>query len=183
MHDVNLVGKTASILAMAVLGFLDTSIAASQPIHWREISCSDSRLVAPVDAKCEAAGPFGSSDGHAQFDGWLVRSDKPYTHIRMSESRTSVGHIRFDLILVDWLKRMDDRARSAKTFFDRRRFEDADYVLFVSDRAEECVGFRRGGTARSVGYKWTVTGVQCLPRGTPLGDAEAAAFMRVARRN
>ena len=175
------VNKHWGMLAFAWATLAAATTSAQDAYKWGDIDCAQSRIVPLSNGKCRATNVVSGGDtAGGQFQRWSVQSSTPYTHVSLHESLIPNSYIRTTQTGPEYLKSANQRAKSASSISEAKRYSDADFYLFRAND-EECVGFRRYGPSRSVGYAWIMAGVTCAPKGTPLAQARIAEFIDSAR--
>jgi hypothetical protein len=164
---------------IAVLSTMGLSDARAQGTYnWSDIDCAQSRLVATSGAKCRGTNVVsGGVTADGQFQRWSIVGSQPYSHVYLHESLNSNSYITTRETTVDFLKWMNQRAKSASDMTGPNKHGGADYYLFKTKDGEDCAGFRRFGPSRSVGYAWVMGGIICSPKGTALAPAQITAFI------
>jgi hypothetical protein len=148
---------------------LPCAAVAQDAYKWADIDCAQSRIVPLPGVKCRATNVVsGGASAGGQFQRWAILGNQPYLHVYVAESLESNSYIRTTQTGPDYLSGMNQRAKSAAgAMSEAQRHGGADYYLFKAND-EDCVGFRRYGPSRSLGYAWIMGGVTCAPKGTAL---------------
>ncbi|MEK7994679.1 MAG: hypothetical protein AAB403_12815 [Planctomycetota bacterium] len=173
-----LIGLASASVALLTFG----DAVAQDAYKWSDIDCGQSRLVPIAGAKCRATNVVSGGDGAGgQFQQWSIQGTGSYVNIRLHEGLAGASYIHTKQTGVEYLKARDSRAKGSPDMGTAARHGDADYYLFKASGGEECVGFRRYGPSRSMGYAWIMGGVMCAPKGSALTPAQANAFIDSAR--
>jgi hypothetical protein len=78
---------------------------------------------------------------------------------------------------MDMLKNVSPQGRKGVTFSQPSQRDGVDFVTFVSDAGDSCVGVLRGVHPQDRGYKMYVLASRCVPASTKASDADIAAFI------
>lgn len=155
----------------------------AQTVKWSEIDCASSRIEPLPGLKCRSTGSTPNSWG-APYLQWSVAGPTPgkyYTHLFLSEGATAANAVSVRHSLVDQLKRMNQRAENGTDFDGGGRYQETDWITFKNPQANYCVGFRRLGDSRRMGFAWVLVGIRCWGAKHQPTTAQAYQFMDEAR--
>jgi len=157
--------------------------ALAQTVTWSEIDCASSRIEPLPDLKCRSTGSVPNPWG-GTYRWWSVAGPTRgsyYTHLFLSEGATAADAVSVRHSLVEHLKWMNPRAENGTDFGDGGRYRETDWMTFRNARANHCVGFRRLGDSRRMGFAWVLAGMRCWAAKQQPTTAQAHQFMDEAR--
>jgi hypothetical protein len=172
--------RIAAMLAAAL-----PAAAAAQPAPvWSTVDCARSRIAPLAEAACGSTGPgsFGDVAG-GPGQRHVVRGITPegYVAITLSEGAESGAYVLSRLDPVGYLKIVDRRAADGSEWAQGTARDGAAYHTFRSSVGEACVGFRKVGERRSLGYAWMMHALLCAPAGRLLEPEGIERFLAAAR--
>jgi hypothetical protein len=174
-----------SLLAIAGTAGFPLSAKAQEKEVWSDINCSQSKLVTPAGLRCRStqiyaggsriasgSGPNGLSQDWATI-GRLDGSKLYYFGKEAMAERSSI----FPYVLTDAIKSLSPQGRGAKNMSESMKMGTSDYIRFVSESGEACVGIKKEGPARRQGFQWIVIASKCAAKGKSISDEEIDRFM------
>jgi hypothetical protein len=175
-------GRWLGAIALAML--VSTPAAAQEALVWSEVDCARSRIVPISGAICRGTNAGAGSEmagGVGQRHSLRGGTPFGYVSVVMSEGTAGQACVLTLKSTVDYLKLIDVRAAGASGWSGVTKYGDAEYATFKSSEGEECVGFRKLGERRNLGYAWMMHGLLCAPKEQTLQDAQMIRFIDDAR--
>jgi len=162
---------------------LSATQGLAQTVTWSEIDCASSRIEPLPGLKCRSTGSVANPWGGRHLL-WSVAGPTPgsyYSHLFLSEGATAADAVSVQHSLVDHLKWMNQRAENGTDFGGGGRYRETDWITFKNPQANYCVGFRRLGDSRRMGFAWVMAGIRCWGAKHQPTTAQAHQFMDEAR--
>jgi hypothetical protein len=172
------------LTALVPILVLPTFAFAQDTMKWSDVNCAEFKVAVPQGMRCRATQEYaGGQSGVAAgaggtFRRWsvtgVVNGAKVFYYLHETTSlRSSVTPGS----LVDMLKSVSPQGRKGVTFSEPSNRDGVDFVRFVSDAKDSCVGILRGIRPQDRGYKFYVVASRCVPAGSQTSDAEIASFI------
>ena len=180
--------KGLSVGWFLVVGWLmaPANVVAQDTIKWSDIDCSQSKIIVPAGVKCrgtqDISGGTSAASGvgaGGSYRNWSASGTVNGAKLNyfISEATAARSSIRSILSLDQWLMQNSPQGKGAKNFSASAPTSGGDYVTFTSAAGESCVGVRKYGTSRAVGYSWILYASRCAPGGKALGEADASKLL------
>ena len=159
--------------------------SAQEPLVWTTIDCAASHLAPVEGTACLSTDVVSggiAAGGRGQRHMLRGTTALGSVVVVMSEALDDLAYVMTLKNTVDFLKLLDRRAADASAWSDAAFHGTAEYFTFRSGDGDRCVGLRRLGANRSLGYAWMIHAILCAASGQALQPGQIVQFIDSVRR-
>lgn len=174
-----------SALAAGVPAAFASTAGAQETPKWSDIDCGQTKLVTPAGLRCRSTQEYsggsriasGSNAGGSTKE-WAtlgtVNGRRVYYYAKEALAEKSSV---FPYVLVDGIKSLSPQGKGATDFSAPQPAGGGEFVRFTSATGDACVGARKEGPTRKLGFHWILFATECAPKGKAISDGEIPDFV------